>query len=106
MKYRVKLARRAKDDRERAFEWYSTNYSGEFASRWLIGVTQAIESLSVDPYRYPTAIENDFFPFELRELLYGTKRNKHRVLYTVTSDVVNVLHIRHSAQRELGDEDL
>jgi hypothetical protein len=32
--------------------------------------------------------------------------NKHRILFTVIGDVVNILHLRHSAQQELAENDL
>jgi hypothetical protein len=51
-------------------------------------------------------MESERFAFDVRELLYGTKKNKHRILFTVRDDVVYILHIRHSAQRELTSDDL
>jgi hypothetical protein len=80
--------------------------SPEFALKWFVGITEAIESLSNSPLRCAKALECDKFPFELRELLYGTKKNKHRILFTVVDDVVNILHIRHSARRELKEKDI
>ena len=106
MKYKLRLSRRAKEDRQRAYDWYAANYSDECALRWFTGITQSIESLSTDPFRRPKAIENDRFPFDLYELLYGAKKNKHRILFTVREDVVFVVHIRPSAQRELTEGDL
>ena len=106
MKYKVELSKRAKEDRERAYDWYAANYSDEFALRWFAGITQGIESLSQDPLRFPKALENDDLPFDLYELLFGTKKNKHRILFTIRGDVVFVVHIRHSAQRDLTEDDL
>jgi hypothetical protein len=45
-------------------------------------------------------------PFDLYELLYGTKRNKHRVIFTIREDVVFIVRLRHSAQGELTEDDL
>jgi plasmid stabilization system protein ParE len=106
MKYIVSLSRRAEQDRERAFEWYRLNYSEAFAVRWFNGITRAMRSLAQNPERCHKAIENDRYPFELHELLYGKRKTKHRVLYTIHNDIVLVLHIRHSSQGELTDDDL
>jgi plasmid stabilization system protein ParE len=106
MSYRVKFSRHAVLDREHAFEWYASNYSEAYALRWFNGVTKAIASLSTNPFRCPKARESRRFPFDLYELLYGTKRNKHRVLFTIRKEIVFVVRIRHSAQRELTEDDL
>jgi plasmid stabilization system protein ParE len=106
MTYKIAITRRAEQDRATAFDWYCANYSREFAVRWYNGITRAIRSLSKNPLRCSTAAESDRFPFDLRQLLYGKRRNKHRVLFTLHDDVVLVLHIRHSAQRDLTADDL
>jgi len=106
MKYKVSLTSRAERDRENAFNWYAANYSKAFATQWFNGITRAMRTLSTNPHRCHKAHENDRFPFQLYELLYGKRQNKHRILFRVYKDVVLVLHIRHSAQRDLTVEDL
>jgi plasmid stabilization system protein ParE len=105
MTYRLILTPRAKQDRDRAFQWYSDHYSKRFADRWYQGVARAIESLRRNPLRCHKAFENDYFSFELYELLYGRRRNKHRILFRVEGDLVVILQIRHSAMRDLTDDD-
>jgi plasmid stabilization system protein ParE len=106
MNYRVVLSARAERDRDAAYAWYSENYSIEFANRWYNGITQAMYSLAEQPLRWAVAHENDRFSFELRELLYGPRLHKHRVLFTIEDKRVAVLHIRHSSQRDLKPDDL
>jgi plasmid stabilization system protein ParE len=106
MSYEVVLTTRAERDRDAAFTWYADHYSLAFAARWYDGLTQAIRSLSQNPLRCGVAHENDKFSFEVRELLFGGRRHKHRVLFTIHNDLVLVLHIRHSAQRDLTEDDL
>jgi plasmid stabilization system protein ParE len=106
MNYRVALTARAEQDRDAAFEWYVENYSSEFAARWYDGIVATIRSLSQHPLRCGLAHESDRFPFDVREILFGAKRHKHRVLITIHDDLVLVLHIRHSAQRDLTVDDL
>lgn len=106
MTYRTLLTARAEGDRDAAYYWYSENYSREFAGRWYRGLQRAIRSLRVNPRRCATAHESDRFSFELRELLFGGRRQKHRILFTLHEDKVLILHIRHSAQRDLTEDDL
>jgi plasmid stabilization system protein ParE len=102
----LNITDRAKDDRDRAFDWYCTNYSDEFAARWYDGISDAIISLARNPLLGHKAQENERFPFELYELLYGKRMNKHRILYTIQGGVVSILRIWHSAQHEVMDGDL
>jgi plasmid stabilization system protein ParE len=106
MSYKLVVTKRAKQDRDRAFEWYMVNFSQEFAARWYDGIAQAIESLRDRPTRCHKAHENDRFSFELYELLYGPRRSKHRILFRLERNRVLILHIRHSAQRDIAEDDL
>lgn len=47
---------------------------------------------------------NDYFPQEVRQLLYGKGRQTYRILFTIKSDAVSILHIRHAARQHLGPE--
>jgi plasmid stabilization system protein ParE len=105
MTYRIAITARAQQDRERAFNWYRENYSDTFACRWFNGITQAMYSLARQPERCPRARESHRFQFELYELHYGSKKNQHRILFRIHDDIVVVLHIRHSAQRDLKEDD-
>lgn len=106
MSHRVVLSARAERDRDAAYAWYAENYSVEFASRWYNGIMQAMYSLAEQPRRCAVAHENDRFSFELRELLYGPRLHKHRLLFTIEGERVAILHIRHSSQRDLTADDL
>jgi plasmid stabilization system protein ParE len=106
MTYILVITRRAKQDRDRAFEWYRANFSHEFAGHWYNGIALAIGSLQISPMQCHKAHENDQFPFDLYELLYGSRRNKHRILFRVEGNRVVILHIRHSAQVDLLEGDL
>ena len=98
MRYKVSLTPRAELDRDRAFDWYATNYSNEFATRWLDGIVKAMYSLAQNPQRCAKAAENHRFSFDLYELRHGKRRNKHRILFRIEEQNVLVLHIRHSAR--------
>lgn len=65
-----------------------------------------MRSLAKNPGSCHKALENDRYSFELYELLYGKRKTKHRVLYTIHKDIVLVVHIRHSSQGDLTGDDL
>ena len=58
-------------------------------------------SFAAYPERCPLAVENDKFPDEIRESLYGKsgkRRHKHRIIFTIREDTVHVLYVRHTAR--------
>lgn len=106
MKYTVTITKRAEQDREASFDWYAENYSLEFAIRWWHGITAAMHSLGTVAGRCHKARESRDLPFELFELLYGSRHNKQRILFRIENTEVVILQIRHSARRDLRFEDL
>jgi plasmid stabilization system protein ParE len=106
MTHEIALSARAEKDRDEAFAWYESHYSRTFAVKWYNGLTRAIRSLRQNPLRCPLARENSHFSFEVRELLYGGRHQKHRILFTMHANLVLVLHIRHSARQDLTESDL
>jgi plasmid stabilization system protein ParE len=102
MTYRIELAASALTDIRDATRWLRDEASPAAADKWLTGLFKAITSLEKQPLRCPLAAENDNFPQEIRELLYGRrKKYKHRIVFEIIEDVVYVLYIRHTARDEL-----
>ncbi len=101
MKYRIELAETAKADIREQVRWLRDQISPAAADRWLAGLDKAVGTLETRPMRCPTIAENDKFTEELRELLYGKRKSKHRVIFTIRDDAVFVLYVRHSARDEL-----
>jgi hypothetical protein len=60
-------------------------------------------SLQQMPFRCSLAFENNFFETEIRQLIYGRGSTAYRILFTVVEDRVNVLFVRHIAQKPLSD---
>lgn len=108
MKYDVVVPRHVRDELEAASEWYRLrSLSEDVANRWLHGFQEAIASLARDPDRCSIARESLQFAFEIRELLYGSGRRKtHRALFRIVANRVEVMAIRHVAQRDLTPDDL
>jgi plasmid stabilization system protein ParE len=101
MNYRVIVEPTAARSMREAFGWIAERGSRSAAERWFNALDKAIRSLTRYPTRCRTAIENDRFPEEIRELLRGRGRTKYRIVFTIRENSVHVLYVRHSAQDEL-----
>ena len=92
----VLLTQRAQEELDEAHHWWAENRSAEQANRWYLGFLEAMLTLEHVPFRWPFAPENDYFPYEVRQLNFGLgSRPTHRALYTVRPDVVVILRVRH-----------
>lgn len=108
MTYLLVISRKARNQLWAISQWYAeTAKSSEVGLKWYYGFEEALQGLTRDPLRHGLAHEDPSFPFEVREILYGSGRRKtHRAIFRVVEDRVEVLTIRHVAQRDLGPDDL
>jgi plasmid stabilization system protein ParE len=108
MKFTVVISPRAIDRLWAAARWYaSTSGSMQLAIEWHDGFLARLKSLEANPERCGLSAESDNLPFEIREIYYGSGRKKtHRALFTITGSVVEVLTIRHFAERPVRHEEL
>lgn len=104
---KVVLTEQAQRDMQRAHDWWAEHKSAAQAARWYARFYKAIATLSSHPERWSLSFENDQFGYEIRDLLYGLGgRPTHRAVFTVGSDTIFVLTVRHLAQQELEVQDL
>ena len=103
MSYRVEITDRAAREIEEQFD-YLQERSEAAAERWREGLLAVIESLAEHPERCPRAPEADWFGPNLRQLVYGKKRQAQRILFVVLDEAVVILRVRHSAQDALGPD--
>jgi plasmid stabilization system protein ParE len=101
MAFRVRFTAKAKRDLDTILAWLLSQQAGDAGLRWFQGFREAITSLSDLPARCPLAAEDAVFPFEVRQLLYGSRQNRYRVLFTIHGKTVSVLHIRHGRRNPL-----
>lgn len=108
MKYQVSIHDGIYQYLHETAAWYSERaQSIEVGARWQDGFLTVLHSLSVNPQRHARAKESDQFPYELRELSYGSGRRKtHRAYFRIVGQQVEVLAIRHVAQRDVTPDDL
>ena len=103
MKFRVDVTQVAKDQIRQIYIQYKQEFPS-LADSWFIGLFKTLDTLKQFPNRCPLAPENDEFEDEVRQLLYGKRRNAYRILFTVQKGTVYVLHVRHHAQARLTAE--
>jgi plasmid stabilization system protein ParE len=107
MKYRIVVDPRVHDQLRQACRWWAEHHSAEQAERWYNGFADAIQTLGDNPHRHGLAPENESFPIEVRNLLYGIgHKPTHRALFAIRPDMVYVFSVRHLAQKPLTPDDL
>jgi plasmid stabilization system protein ParE len=105
MSRQVYLTRKAELQLHSAADWYA-QHNRQVADDWFNGLVATLDALTSNAERFPLARENDDFPFELREMLYGSGRRKtHRILFVIRPDSIVVHQIRHVAQRNITSDD-
>jgi plasmid stabilization system protein ParE len=103
MTYRVRIAEKAWNEIEQAYEWLAWR-SPTAAERWKEGLLEVIDSLAHSPERCPRAAESAVFGTKLRELRYGKRQRAYRIVFQIRGRTVYVLRVRHAARRGF-DED-
>jgi plasmid stabilization system protein ParE len=104
MAFRVEITENAEGDAHCILEWLISEHAGEAGLRWFQGLEKAIASLSAFPGRCGLAPENQAFPFELRQLLYGRRPHVYRVIFKVESETVYILHIWHGRRKPISKQ--
>jgi plasmid stabilization system protein ParE len=100
MKFSVIILPGAESDIASAAGWIA-EHSPVAAARWLEGIRRAISTLSEMPSRCPIALDRLGGGVAVRQLLYGLRHNRYRILFTVRGDTVHVLHVRHGARARI-----
>lgn len=85
--------------------WIS-EYSEAADRTWYYQLKEAIQTLEQFPERCPVAPESGHRNTEIRQLLFGKRRGQLRILFTIRSNSVRVLHARRSVRPFLTSEEL
>jgi plasmid stabilization system protein ParE len=101
MTFRVVITDRALDDL-RAIRDFIARDSVDRAAEFLEKLLRGLDALEQFPQGFPLAIENELVPYELRQWPFG----QYRVLYRVTGQRVEILHVRHGARLPATGEEL
>ncbi|WP_373479193.1 type II toxin-antitoxin system RelE/ParE family toxin [Geminocystis sp.] len=100
MEFQAKLTRNAKVEIESTYLWLK-NVNPAYADQWFRDLMDTIATLQDKPRRCTRARENEYFPEEIRQLMYGKSRNKYRIIFTIIEDIVYILYVRHSSQSSI-----
>jgi plasmid stabilization system protein ParE len=105
MTYRVIIQPKAERDIQQAAQYIlDQSKSPATALRWVRGIRAKLDTLKAHPLRCPIDPDSVVYGAEVRLLLFGKKRGRYRILFTIQSDMVRILTVRHSARQSLADE--
>lgn len=105
MNYSVLLQPRANRDALRQAQYIALT-SARAANEWLKDFDAALDTLAIFPERCALAHESKKLNKPVRELLFGKREGKRRILFVIEGDTVRVIAVRHSAQSDATAEDL
>jgi plasmid stabilization system protein ParE len=100
VRYEVIIQPSAEGDMESAYQWIAER-APEEAVKWYNGVLDACLALETLPERCPKAPESKGFKREIRQLIYGKRHYAFRILFTVSGQTVQILHVRRGARQTL-----
>ena len=103
-RYEVIILPAAERDISEAYEWIAER-DPDAAIKWYNRLLEVIYSLDVFPERCPFAPESKFLNTEIRETFHGRRQHEYRILFTVRTDAVYVLHVRNGARLALGESE-
>lgn len=107
MTFFVEVTDQADREAELSAGWWAEHRSIDQAIQWLRCFERMVATLSEMPQSHSLSNENDDFPYELRDLLFGVStKPTHRAVFTILDDRVVVLTVRHFALDRLTPADI
>lgn len=103
MKYEILIMPSAKADIFEIRTWLMEQ-DHDLAERWLWDCSHAITSLQSLPERCKVSEESIAFDIQVRERLFGNKRNVYRILFSIAKSKVAILRVRSTRQQRLIDQ--
>ena len=97
MEYRVVVTPEAQAAIDLDIAWIRLFASSEVTDRWYLGLIEAIASLSHMPTRCGAIPEQWLFDNEFRQLLYGSRQYKRRVIFLIDGDTVYIVRYQHGS---------
>src|SRR5207248_5395427 len=105
MIHQVRISARAKRDVDEALGSL-VGRAPQGAARWHAALLNKIQTLEDNPTQWPLADTTEQLGVELRQLLFGKRRNVFRILFTVDGEIINVHHIWRATRDWLQPGDL
>ncbi len=106
MKYSVRLASKAETDVESILQRVSEQKSTPASHAWFRQLVSVLATLESNPERCPMATESDDIGIPIRELLFGKRQYKYRLLFIVSGRTVSILRISRGARSAVTLQDI
>jgi plasmid stabilization system protein ParE len=107
MTFSVSILPQARRDIDRNADWWAEHHSVEEALRWCDVIYDQIAMLAEFPESNGLSLENEDFPYEIRDKLVGLgSRRSYRAVFTIQGDTVYVLSVRRAAQDDLRPSEI
>ncbi len=106
MRYQVRLTDKAESDVDSVLRWFTTQQANSAGATWLSALMSRLSTLESNPDRCPIADESVDVGVEIRELLFGKRRGKYRLLFRIEGKTVLILRIWHTARDTPTHDDL
>lgn len=105
MSFRIRLSRKAALDIARNSYWLVENRSDTAALSWRDELEASLHKLETSATLCPEAPEAEWIGLDIREQLFGRRRNLYRILFRLRGETAEVLRVRHTRQDSLGPDD-
>ncbi len=103
---RILLTDKAEGDIAVVLAWFRDQQATAAGSRWLEGLQDKIDTLSTKAATCSIAFESAEIGPEIRELIYGKGKFKHRILFHIVVKTVYLLRVWHSSRDSISRDDL
>lgn len=98
MSYSVEISDQAYADAQVIYD-YIAERAPAGAARWYQAYQEALDKLETEAEHNALAPESGFFPNEVRQLLFKTRKgHKYRIFFSIFGKKVVVLHVRGPGQ--------
>lgn len=87
-------------------EWFARQEAIEAGDQWVKQLYDKAQTLQQNPERCPFAPDLTSIKREIRQLLFGKRLIKYRLVFEIQDQTVNILRVWHSARDALLPEDL
>lgn len=106
MKYSVVLTDKAETDVESVLMWFRDQRAIRAGTRWLADLMSRLAALESNPDRCRLAEESEDVHERIFELSFGSKRFKHRLLFRIVGQTVQIIRVWHSSRDRVNPQDL
>jgi plasmid stabilization system protein ParE len=104
--YSVQLAIEAQADIQKVLDWFAQQEAIDAGNQWVSQLYEKAETLQQNPQRCFIVPKLSTEYREIRQLLFGNRLIKYRLLFEIKNQTVNILRVWHSSRDEILPKDL